>query len=407
LHGTLSIIFEIRSKKEEIKMAGFGFTEEQEMIRRSVREFGEKELAPGADERAKSHDLPLNLVKKMAELGFLGISVPEKYGGQGADWISLGIVVEELCKVDLTMGMTLITPSLGFLCLEQASEDVKEEWLPALVSGEKICCFAVTEPDVGSDVAAMKATAVREGDYYVLNGEKTSITLGMHADASIVFAKTDPDAGARGVTCFWLPLGLEGVSRELIVHSGMKGAACASFFLDNVHLESQYRVGEEGKGFYIFAASGADYLRVCLSLAALGLAESSMEETMKYVSERNAFGRPIVGFEGVSFKIAEHSTRIEAAKLLCYRTLYLKDQGLPHTKESAMCKWLCPEVAFNAIHDCVLLHGHLGYSEEYPLEQRLRDVLGLEFADGTAQIMKIVVTRELVGRISVPYKKTL
>jgi|YelNatPaOPRAMG01_1025707.scaffolds.fasta_scaffold22593_5 cyclohexanecarboxyl-CoA dehydrogenase len=384
-------------------MVQFGFTEAQEMLRREVKDFAQRELAPGAKERAKSPVLPRDLIRRMGELGFLGISLPEKYGGQGADWVSLGIVVEELSKVDLGMGMLPMGPALAYLCLQQGAEEVKEEWLPPLIRGEKIPCFCVTEPDCGSDAAAMKTVAMKDGDYYVIKGEKSPISSAWNADAAILFAKTDPTARARGVTCFWVPLDLPGISRTLISHSGWKWNGVASLFFDEVRLHSKYRVGEEGKGFYIFAAGGADYLRVCLALVALAIAQTSLEEAMNYALQRTAFGQPIGRFEGVSFKIAEHATLIEAARLLCYRTLSLKDQGLKHTKESAMCKWWCPEVAFNAIHDCVLIHGHIGYSEEYPLEQRLRDALGFEFADGTAEIMKIIIAREIMGRVAVPY----
>ena len=384
-------------------MVQFSFTEAQEMLRREVRDFARKELAPEAKQRAKSPTMPRDLTKKMGELGFLGISLPEKYGGQGADWVSLGVVIEELSKVDFVLGPVPIFPGLAHLCLEQALEEVREEWLSPLIKGEKLGCFAVTEPDCGSDAAAMKATAIRDGDYYILKGEKSPISAAWNADAVILFAKTDPSARARGVTCFWVPLDLPGISKTLISHTGWKGNGVASIFFDEVRLPSRYLVGEEGKGFYIFAAGGADYLRVCLALVALAIAQTSLEETIDYALQRTAFGQPISRFEGVSFKIAEHATLIEAARLFCYRTLCLKDQGLKHTKESAMCKWWCPEVAFNAIHDCVLIHGHIGYSEEYPLEQRLRDALGFEFADGTAQIMKIVIAREIMGRAAVPY----
>jgi len=384
-------------------MGQFNFTEAQEMLRREVRDFAKRELAPGARERAQSPNLPRDLAERMGEIGFLGISLPEKYGGQGADWVSLGIVIEELSKVDFALGLLPAGPGLAYLCLEQALEEVREEWLPPLIKGEKRCCLAVSEPDCGSDAAAMKATAIRDGDHYILKGEKTPISVAWNADAAIVFAKTDPAAGARGVTCFCVPLDLPGISKNLISHTGWKSYGVASLFFDEVRLPCRYLVGEEGKGFYIFAAGGADYLRVCLALAALAIAQTSLDETIEYALQRTAFSQPISRFEGVSFKIAEHATLIEAARLLCYRTLCLKDQGLKHTKESAMCKWWCPQVAFNAIHDCVLLHGHIGYSDEYPLELRLRDALGFEFADGTAQIMKIVIAREIMGRAAVPY----
>jgi cyclohexanecarboxyl-CoA dehydrogenase len=294
-------------------------------------------------------------------------------------------------------------PGLAYLCLEQAAEEVREEWLPALIRGEKVPCFAVSEPDCGSDAAAMKTTAIRDGDCYIIKGEKTPISVAWNADAVILFAKTDPALRSRGVTCFWVPLDLPGISKTLISHTGWKGYGVASLFFDEVRLPTRYLVGEEGKGFYIFAAGGADYLRVCLALVALSIAQISLEETIDYALQRTAFGQPIGHFEGVSFKITEHATLIEAARLLCYRTLSLKDQGLKHTKESAMCKWWCPQVAFNAVHDCVLIHGHIGYTDEYPLEQRLRDALGFEFADGTAQIMKIIIAREIMGRAAVPY----
>ena len=384
-------------------MGGFGFTEEQEMFRESVRKFAQKELAPGADERARGHDLPRKFMYRLREIGLLGICVPEEYGGYGGDWVSMGIAVEEMSKVDPGVGNTMVFPALGALCLQQADEELKKEWIPKLVTGEKLNCFAVTEPEAGSDAGAIRTTAVRDGDYYIINGEKSPISIAMHADVAILFAKTDPKAGAMGVTCFWVPMELEGISRSMVYHTGLKAGACASIFYDNVRVHKKYRVGEEGKGFYIFASSGADYLRVCLAMMGLGMAQSALERTMDYVKQRKAFGQPIAKFEGVSAKIAEHATKIEAARLLCYRALWLKDQGKKHTKESAMCKWWCPEVAFNAIHDCIVLHGHVGYSEELILEQHLRDTLGLYFADGTPQIMKIIVARELMGRVAVPY----
>jgi len=384
-------------------MAGFGFTEAQEMFRREVRDFARRELAPGAKERAKVCGVSHDILKKVADMGLLGISLPEKYGGQGADWVSLGIAIEEVTKADFLAGMLPVYSGVSYLCLEQGQEEVRQEWLPAIIRGEKSACFAVTEPDAGSDAAGMQMTATREGDYYVLNGEKTSISFGMDADAAILFAKTNPKERSKGVTCFWVPLDLPGINRVAISHSGFKPIHASSIAIDGARLPAKYRVGEEGKGFYVFAGGGTDFLRPCLGMVGLGLAQVSLEETMNYVVQRTAFGQPIARFEGVSFKIAEHATLIEAARLLCYRTFFLKDQGLPHTKESAMCKWWCPVVAFDAIHDCLLLHGHLGYSEDYPLEQRLRDALGLEFADGTAQIMKIIIARELMGRVAVPY----
>lgn len=383
-------------------MAGFGFNEAQEMLRREVRNFAERELAPEAKQRAKQESVSREILRRLGEIGLIGVNLPEKYGGQGADAVSLGIVVEELVKRDVGACMAATVPSVAAVCLEHGSEELRQEWLPPLTKGEKMCCWALTESEAGSDAAAIKMSAVKEGDHYILNGEKLPVTVGMDADVAMIFAKTDPKAGARGVSCFWVPLDLPGVSRSLIPHTGLKPVGAASIVFDGVNLPERYRIGDEGKGFYITMGM-ADCARACIGLMGTGIAQISLEEAMSYALQRTAFGQPIASFEGVSFKIAEHATLIEAARLLCYRTLYLMDQGLPNTKEAAMCKWWCPIVAFNAVHDALLIHGHIGYSEEYPLEQRLRDAIGLEYTDGMAQIMKIVIARELMGRTAVPY----
>ncbi|MEW6034695.1 MAG: acyl-CoA dehydrogenase family protein [Chloroflexota bacterium] len=384
-------------------MAGFGFSEAQEMFRREVRDFARKELSSGAKERAKQHKLPRDVIKKLGDMGLLGVCLPEQYGGQGSDWVSFCIGIEEVGKVDLLAGFSMLLPPVSYLCLQFTSEAVRQEWVPRFIKGDKVSSFVVSEPDAGSDAGAIKARAVRVGDHYVLNGEKTSISFGYECDAGIVFAKTDPEAKARGVTCFLVPFDLPGITRSLLPHSGWKPIGAASIIFDDVRIPAEYRSGEEGKGFHIFAGSGADFLRPALAILALAVAETSLDDAVSYALQRTAFGMPIAKFEGVSFKIAEHATRIEAARLLCYRTFYLHDLGVPHPKESAMCKWWCPVVAFDAVHDAILIHGHVGYSEEYPLEQRLRDIMGFEFADGTAQIMKIIIAREMMGRAAVPY----
>lgn len=286
----------------------FGFTETQELFRKTLKEFCHRELAAGAKERAKGDHFPKEVLKKMAKIGILGLTIPEEYGGRPSDWVSVGIAVE-----------------------------------------------AVTEPEAGSDAAALQTRAIREGDFYVLKGEKTSITLGMQSD-----------------------------------------------ILENVRIPALYRLGEEGQGFYI-VMNQFDAIRVCLGLMCVGIAQTSLEEAINYAKNRYAFGKPIAKFEGISFKIAEDYTLLEAARLLCYRALWMKDKGVVHIKESAMCKWFCPQVAVRVIHNAILIHGHYGYSEEMPLEQRLRDVIGWEFADGTAEIMKIIISRELMGREYLPY----
>ena len=378
-------------------MAGFGFSEAQEMFRTEVRNFVQGEIAPGAKERAKLDHIPKDLIKKVADAGLLGIPVPEKYGGQGSDWVSAGIAIEEIGRADFALSLYLVPTHVAYLFLEHASPEFREEQMPPIIKGEKIVGFSLTEPDYGSDAAAIKTSAMKDGDYYILNGEKTAFSYGSYADYAILFAKTEPAAGARGVTGFYVPMDLPGLQKSHYSYSGIKGQGHISLILDNVRLPGKYRVGDEGKGFYL-AAGDFDFMRPGLALTGLGHAQTALEEAIDYAKQRTAFGKPIAKFEGVSFKIAEHATRIEAARLLCYRTLYMKDQGLTHTKESSMCKWWCPVVAVEAIHDCLLTFGQVGYSEEYPLEQRLRDAIGLEIADGTAQIQKTVIAREIIGK---------
>ncbi len=378
-------------------MAGFGFSEEQEMFRQEIRRFAQRELAPGAKERAKQEGYSREIMKRMAELGLLSLGVPPEYGGQGADRVTLGVAVEELAKVDMAAGMIGLWPAGLAQFLSHGSEELRQKYLPAMVKGECTGCLPITEPHCGSDAGAIRTTAIREGDYYILNGEKTSSTMGMMADMGMLPAKTDPQAGIRGITFFLVPLDLPGITRSRFIDMGWRPLTRASIFLDNVRLPVGHRVGEEGKGYYIIA-QGFDFQRVGLSIIALSLAQSSLEEAINYAKQRTAFGQPIAKFEGISFKLAEHATYIEVARLLCYRALWLADQGLPHSKEAAMCKWLCPYLAVNAIHDALLIHGHVAYSEDYPIEQRLRDAIGYEMADGTAQIMKLIVARQLLGR---------
>ena len=388
-------------------MSGFGFSEEQEMFRKMVRDFSRKELAPGAKERAKQegqYETAHEWAKRMADVDLIGLGVPTEYGGQGADWVTIAIAVEEMSKADINLGAFPVLPALMSKAMERGgvSKEIQRKYLTAMSKGECLTCLSITEPNCGSDVAAIRMKAKRDGDHYILNGEKTSISGGMTADTCYLFAKTDPTAGAKGVTSFFVPLDLPGITKSRFEDTGFKNVTRASIFFDDVRVPVDHRLSDEGKGFYMLMGT-FDVLRVFLALSVLGAAETSINEAIEYSKQRTAFGQPIARFEGVSFKIAEHATRIEAAKLLCYRTFWLADQGIVHTKEAAMCKWFCPVVAREAIHDALLIHGHVAYSTEHPLEQRLRDAIGYELADGTAEIMKIIVARELIGKESRPY----
>ncbi|MEK7847786.1 MAG: acyl-CoA dehydrogenase family protein, partial [Chloroflexota bacterium] len=369
-------------------MGEFVFTEAQQMFQRQVREFSRRELAPGAKERAKQDHMPMHLVKRLGDMGLLGLTLPQEYGGTPGDWVMVGITVEEIGRADFNLSLVPHQVIGCALAVLQGSDEVKEKWLPPLIGGEKLVALCITEPGCGSDAAAIQTQAIRTGDGYLLRGEKTSVTLGMQSEVAVVFAKTDPKAGARGVTAFLVPFDAPGLTRTAIADTGCKPMNRASAFFDDVLVPESYRLGEEGKGFYTVMGQ-FDFIRNCLGLEALGAAQASLDEAIEYAKTRHAFGKPIAKFEAVSFKIAEAATMIEAARLLCYRALWLMDQGLPHTKETAMCKWLAPKVAWDVIHDCLIIHGQVGYSEELPLEQRLRDIMGWEIGDGTAEIMKV------------------
>ena len=377
-------------------MAGFGFSEAQEMFRKEVRNFVQKDIMPGAKERAKQGVLHKDIIKKVAGMGLMAFRVPERFGGQSADWVTVGIAIEELARGDF---ITSFLPTQPILCnyLFEKNESIMKEWLPAIVKGDKLICLALTEPEVGSDAANIKTRAVRDGDSYILSGEKLSISFGPIADAAILFAKTDPKAGFKGISAFLVPLDYPGVSRSVMPMMGWRPIGQAIITLDNVRISKDNLLGEEGRGF-VSVMKQFDFTRPALALQTLALAQVSLEEAISYTKERRAFGQPLAKYEGISFKIAEDYTLLEAARLLSYRALWLRDQELPHAKESAMCKWYGPKVAVRVIHDALLMHGHVGYSEEYPLQQRLKEAIGFEIADGTAEIMKLIIVRELLGK---------
>ena len=378
-------------------MAEFGFTEAQEMFRTMARDFTRRELMPDAKERMKLTRLPEDVIKKLADAGFLGLRIPEKYGGQMSDIITCGIACEETAKADLAPSFITINSFLAGDILTLCSEEVQAEWLPLLSKGEKLMCISLTEPDAGSDVAAIKARAVREGDYYILNGEKTSVTVGMQGLAESAAGQTDPTAGARGVTAFLVPLDIPGIERLPFADMGFRVVERASITFDNVRVPAKYRIAEEGKGFY--SAMGMfDWIRVILALQALALGEQSVYDAIDYAKQRTAFGKPIAKYDAVSFRLVDSLAKIEAARLLCYKALWLQDHGMRSTKETAMAKSMCPTIGIEACNNAMLTLGHVGYSSDYPVEQRLRDALGFQFADGTADIQRTILVREFIGK---------
>ena len=379
------------------------FSPEQDELVRALRQFARRELAPRSAHWDRTGEFPWEAWRRMGELGLLGLRIPEAYGGQSADFLTFGLAMEEIGRGDFscTYGIQLAGLA-GEILGRSGGEEIKSRWLPPTASGEAVVALALTEPGAGSDAANLACRAERDGDGYVITGEKSGISLGMAAQAAIVFARTDPAGRARGVTAFLVPLDLPGVSRSPLRDMGTRAIGRAVLAFDHVRLPASHRLGEEGTGFYQ-VMQGFDYNRIGIALACLGVAQQSVEETMAYVKERKAFGHAIARFQGVSFPIAEAATHLEACRWLCYRALWLADHGRPHTKESAMTKWWGPRLAVDTIHQCLLLHGHYGYTDELPFEQRMRDVIGLEIGDGASEVMKMVVARELMGRESLPY----
>lgn len=379
------------------------FTEEQLMLQQAIRQFALTELLPDYHRWDRGEKLPREKVLQLGSLGVLGMRIPEQYGGQSADFVSIGIVNEEIARGDFSYTLFLqLGLLLGEVVRDFGHEEVKREWLPKLVAGEAIPAFALTEPAVGSDAANITTRAVRDGDDYLISGEKSSITFAGMADVCLLFART-AEGGARGVTAFALDLNVPGVSREVYRSPGERLTQRGSLYFDNVRVPARNRLGAENKGFYQ-AMAGFDYNRAIIALACVGAAQQSIDETVEYTKQRQAFGRPLARHEAVSFQVAEATTLVEAARLLAYKCLDLKDRGQPHTKEAAMAKWLGPKVSAEAVHTCLILHGHYGYNQDTHFDQRWRDIVGLEIGDGTPEVMKGVISRELYGREYMPYR---
>jgi cyclohexanecarboxyl-CoA dehydrogenase len=278
---------------------------------------------------------------------------------------------------------------------------VVRPWLEKLVTGQALFAIALTEPRGGSDAASLRLRVERVGDEYVINGEKTSISAADQADAVVVFGRTGtPESGAHGVTALLVPTDVPGLTRTRFDCHGQRAIGRGSLFFENVRIPVNHRLGDENKGF-VQVMQGFDFSRALIGLQVLAVAKISLEETWEYVAQRQAFGKPLSAFQGVSHPLADFETQVEAARLLCLQTLWLKDRELPHTSQAAMCKWWGPKLAYDVVHQCLLSFGHGGYDRGV-MEQRLRDVLGFQIGDGTAQIMKTIVARDRAGRHAVP-----
>jgi len=367
-----------------------------------ARRFAADRIAPGFQERDRTRVLDRGLMKAMGEMGFIAPELPEQYGGLGMGCLAAGVIHEEVARADLSMSYINLLGSLnGQILSQHGRPDVVGPWLARLTRGEALLSIALTEPRGGSDAANLGLHVERVGDAYVVNGEKTSISAADQADASVVFGRTGtPEAGARGITALLVPMDLPGVTRSRFDCHGQRAIGRGSIFFENVRVPVSHRLGDENKGF-VQVMQGFDFSRALIGLQVLGVARVALEETWAYVVERQAFGQPLSAFQGVSHPLAALETQVEAARLLCLQALWLKDRGAPHSAEAAMCKWWAPQLAYDAVHQCLLTFGHGGYDRGL-MEQRLRDVLGFQIGDGTAQIMKTIIARTRAGRAAVP-----
>lgn len=377
-------------------------TEELEFLAETAEKFAQKYIAPGFLERDQSRVFDRDLVKKMGEMGFIAPELPEQYGGQGMGRLAAGIIHEAIAKADLSFSYINLLASLnGQILAEHGQPEVVEPWLKKLTAGEAIFSIALTEPRGGSDAANLRLKIERDGDEYVINGEKTSISAADQADASVVFGRTGANEdGAHGVTALLVPMNLPGISTTRFDCHGQRAIGRGSIFFENVRVPVNHRLGDENKGF-VQVMQGFDFSRALIGLQVLAVARVSLDEAWEYAAQREAFGQPLTAFQGVSHPLAEYETQVEAARLLCLQTLWLKDNHLPHTSEAGMCKWWGPKLAYDVIHQCLLTFGHAGYDRGV-MEQRMRDVLGFQIGDGTAQIMKTIIARHKAGRKAVP-----
>ena len=381
-------------------MAGlsFAFTDEQEQFRATIARFARERVAPGYLARAGKPSYPMDLHAELGALGVLGIGLPEKFGGTGEeDPVTLGIACEELGAADVNLAAAPVTVGLtGAQLAKGGSPEVQERWLPAMIDGTELVAFGLTEPEAGSDAAALRTTAVAVDGGWRITGQKNSVSHLQAAAATLVYARQPGSTRSAGVSAFLVETDRRGVSTGDFTDMGQLPIGRGTLYLDDVFVPAENLVGAEGRGFSM-VMSHFDYSRAAIGLQCLGAARASLEETYAYVRQRHAFGQPIAAFQGVSLPLAEHATLVDAARWACYRTLWLRQAGLPHTTEAAMCKWWAPVVAKNAIEVCLLTHGHYGWSDELPFQQRFRDVFGYQIGDGTAQIQKQVIASRLIG----------
>jgi len=379
----------------------FSFGEALDQYRSEIRSFAERRLAPHYQEDDRLARMRPELPAELAALGLMGLRVPATHGGQEADCVTAGIVCEELGRADFNATYLVLNALLvGEILTANGTPEQRDRWLPPLVRGEVIPALCLTEPDHGSHASDLSMRAVHDGTGWRLTGEKTSISLGMQATAGLVFARTG-EPGARGVSAFYVQFDAGHLTRTGFSDLGNRAIGRASLHFEDHPAAAADLVGLEGRGF-VEVMKGFDFSRALIGLMCIGCGQAAIDDALQYARDRVAFGQPIGRFQGLAFPLVEHATYLRAARLLCYEALSRKDHGLDHTVEANMAKWWAPKVSVDAAHQALLTFGHMGYSDEVPQAQRMRDIIGLEIGDGTAQIAKLVVARRLLGRQYAP-----
>ncbi|TYO97816.1 acyl-CoA dehydrogenase [Desulfallas thermosapovorans] len=376
----------------------FILSEEQEMIRKTVRDFAEKEVAPKAGPMDEAEEYDWKLWDDMAEMGLSGIPFPEEYGGAGMDNVCYAIAVEELSRVCASTGVLVSahTSLCSWPIYAFGTEEQKQKYLVPLASGEKIGALGLTEPSAGSDAGSVKTTAVLDGDEYVLNGTKIFITNGEKADIYVVIASTDKSKGSRGTAAFIVEKGTPGFTFGKKEHKmGIRASSTYELVFENCRIPKENLLGEDGKGFKI-ALMTLDGGRIGIAAQALGIAQGAFDEAVKYSKIREQFNKPLSSFQGLQWMMADMATRIDAARLLVYRAAYLKDKGLPYSKESAMAKLYASECAMWVTTKAVQIFGGYGYTREYPVERMMRDAKITEIYEGTSEVQRIVIAANIL-----------
>ncbi len=384
-------------------LAMFSLSEEHNMIQNAARDFAQKEIAPIAAQFDESGDFPHETIKKMGALGFMGLEIPEQYGGAGMDTLAYVLALEEICKADASHGV-IMSVNNSLYChgiMKFGTEEQKKKFVTPIASGKAVGAYSLTEPQSGSDAGTMKSRAVRDGDHFILNGRKSWVTSGPVADYFVVFMMTDPDKKQKGVSAFLVDGKTPGLTRgKKEPKLGIRASATSELIFEDCRVPIENRLGAEGEGFKI-AMTVLDAGRIGIATQALGIAEAAYEAARQYAGQREAFGQPIGQFQGTGFKLADMKTRIEASRLLIYNAALAKEKSKKndgrYSLEASMAKLFASETAMYVTHQAVQIHGGMGYSKELPVERYFRDAKITEIYEGTSEIQRLVISRLELG----------